>query len=117
MSTLREFAKEWNKNHKYVSFTVIEDQDTLLPISVSVRFTALKIEHLLTIQAWEEINYSFERRTHGNAIIVSDQELLHRGIVEIVISSKRHNFKEEYIRNALAWFGCEFFNKIEAENQ
>lgn len=114
--SLSNFVLDWNKSYEKFKFSYDETPVTKRPTRVEVRFSANEYENTYSHNAFSKLQDLVIKNSHDTMYIVTDRNLLRRGIIEIKIASEDTDYREAYVVDALESLGKEFLShKIQAK--
>ena len=105
-----DFIFDWNEAHENFFFSYSESPVIKRPTSIEVRFSPDEYENIYSYRGFAGLNTLIQSESHGTMCIVTDSNLLKRGIIEIKIASCSLDYSEEDIINTLKKLGEEFLS-------
>ena len=112
MLSINDFVTNWNAVHGDICAYALGNLMLDKPLSISVRYPAVKYQHHYHNGSFDQLRDTVEFRSKGLMIIESSEEAYAKGCVEILIATMNHNYKEEIIEKTLCWIGSDFFDKL-----
>ena len=109
---LKDFIARWNEGHKSIEFSLFQAPFAERPTSIEVRYSAAKYQKFYSIDRWNELKQMVDALSHGTLFVVTGEELFEKGILELKIASKNHNYQERLIIATLLWIGEELFRSV-----
>lgn len=107
--TLEGFILDWNQSHKHLVFSLAKSPVIDRPISVDIRYPAVKYRKVFTTENWRKLNDMVDAKSHGTMFITSNEYLFERGVINASIASQNHNYEDQRIAGTLIWISENMF--------
>lgn len=105
MGPIQEFTEAWNREHEHLKFSVIEDQWTGRPNLIGVRFDPAIYSVGSDPEYWLDLADWIEDESNWLCYVDNQPELAQQGILDIRVSSLKHNYDDDTIIDMLSWLG------------
>ena len=102
--TVKDFVVDWNKTHHKVKFSAYKATGSERPVSVEVRYPELSRDDLKN-KDWNKMIVLVEENSEETMVVTTNEKSYEKGIIQLLIASRRTNFDERRIVWTLTWLG------------